>query len=78
MEERDEGTRQNDDRRVRTEIERTYRRSFRTPKKVGTKAFGSREPSQILGCKANCLSSCAQRLLGTSGHAGQAKENTNK
>jgi len=49
MEERDERTRQNNDRRVRTEIEGAHRRSFRTQKNVGTKAFGGREPSQVFG-----------------------------
>ena len=62
MDTREERIRQNDDRRSRTEIERAYRRSFRTPKNVGTKTFGGREPGQIFGCKANCLSSCTLRV----------------
>ena len=77
MEERTERFR-NNDRRVRTEIGRTHRRSFRTPKNVGAKTFGGREPSQIFGCEANRLSSCAQRLLGTYGHAEQTKANLSK
>ena len=75
---RERRIRQNDDRRGRTEVERTHRRSFRTPKNVGTKTFGGREPSQIFGCEANRLSSCTQRLLGTYGHAEQTKANLNK
>lgn len=67
MKERDGKIKQNGQRRVRTENERPHRRDIRTQKNVGTKAFGSRKPSQISGRKADRLSSCPQGLLGAFG-----------
>ena len=74
----DERIGQNVGRQSRRGIKGTHKRGVRTSKNVGTKAFGGRESGQIFGCKANRLSSCTQRLLGTYGQAGQAKANINK
>lgn len=70
MDTRQKRMRQKVDRGSRKEIEGTYRRSLRTPKNVGTKVFGGREPGKSIGCQASCLSSGTQRLLGTFGFAG--------
>lgn len=76
MELRDAKVVQDRERRFRRESENAHRRDLKTPENVGTKTFGSREPGQIFGCEASCLSGCTQRLLGTSRPAKQAKVNT--
>jgi len=59
------------------QTESAHRPSSRTPKDVGAKTLGGREPDKTSGCKAECLPSCTQRLLGTSGHARQVETGMN-
>jgi hypothetical protein len=61
------------DRQLRRESENAHRQDPRAPENVGTKTFGSREPSQVSRFEACYLPGCAKRLLGTFGFTKQVQ-----